>query len=108
MDEAIPVSLSEEEVLLSPDVFGTKPLWYAIWQPSTGDDAQAADRRLQTAKGGSGRRFVATSYESVLIGLGVPHNRRRIATGAGREIFWPDPELLKRDDVPKGRSMLRS
>jgi asparagine synthetase B (glutamine-hydrolysing) len=74
------VDFARREVLLSPDVFGTKPLWYAIWQPNTGADGQAADHRLQTGNGGSGRRFVATSYESVLIGLGVPHNQRRLAT----------------------------
>ena len=90
------VDFVRRHVLLSPDVFGTKPLWYAIWQPTNGMGVGDL----------SGKRFVATSYESVLIGLGVPPSQRRLATpnraliipfdafdsrrgGSGRQAFVP-------------------
>ena len=64
------VDFGRREVILTTDVFSTKPLWYAIW------DEEA------TAAGGAAmprRRFVAASYESVLVGLGAPASARRMA-----------------------------
>ena len=101
------VDFARREVLLSPDVFGTKPLWYAIWQPSP-IGRQAADRKLQTANGGSGSRFIATSYESVLIGLGVPHKQRRMATPNNALVISFDSFTAGRSEVGHSSKASRS
>ena len=57
------------KVIISADVFGTKPLWWATWQES-GMGAVGKE---------TGWRFLAASYESALIRLGAPAEARRMA-----------------------------
>ena len=58
------VDLDRRRAIVSADVFGTKPLWFAIWQPP---QAPAPPRIL-----------VAT-YESALLALGAPRASIRAA-----------------------------
>ena len=64
------VDYQQQSVLLSTDVFSTKPLWYST-QPATSRDV--------VQQTGLAQRFIASTYESVLIGLGVPRRRRHLA-----------------------------
>ena len=86
------VDFGRREVILSTDVFSTKPLWYAIWdeEPTAAGSAVATPRR----------RFVAASYESVLVGLGAPATARRMANANEALVL----RLPRRQDSGKGTS----
>ena len=61
------LDIGAQHVVLSADVFGTKPLWWAMWRTERGE-----------------WRFLAASYESVLSRLGAPEDTRRTAPRRGR------------------------
>lgn len=67
-------------VVLSTDVFSTKPLWYALWDDPSGPRESVTRSQSSTGTGkASSYRFVAASYESVLKRLGAPASSRRMA-----------------------------
>mmetsp|Transcript_24970 Transcript_24970/g.39209 ORF Transcript_24970/g.39209 Transcript_24970/m.39209 type:complete len:948 (-) Transcript_24970:402-3245(-) len=58
------VDFSKGVVLVSTDAFGTKPLWYASWPCGKVSASTIC--------------FAASSYESVLTGVGVPSGQRHM------------------------------
>lgn len=65
------VDFAKRRVLLSTDVFSTKPLWYGVWPCGEETfDGGGADNNVC---------FLAASYESVLARLGVPGENRIMA-----------------------------
>lgn len=86
------VDFNKQHAVVSPDVFGTKPLWYATWQAGS----ERNEHTIET-------RFMVASYESVLVGMGVPHDRRRLAT-PNRAIIIPFDGLSERKSFRRTRA----
>mmetsp|Transcript_6812 Transcript_6812/g.19044 ORF Transcript_6812/g.19044 Transcript_6812/m.19044 type:complete len:579 (+) Transcript_6812:61-1797(+) len=70
------VDFAKNIILLSTDVFSTKPLWYGVWPCNT---KFSSDMKGNSDQYASTTCFVAASYESALTRMGLPKKYRAMA-----------------------------